>query len=110
MKLRDSKYQTDIYNKCTTGVPDWICKSCHNSMMKNKTIMHAQLSNMELCPKFSELSRLCPIELMLIFQIIPFMFIVAKTKGVQHGQCVLMPTDLKKIQTILPRSHVMKNN
>ena len=45
---------------------------------------------------------------MLITQITPFMFIVAKTKGAQHerkGQCVLMPTDLKKKnQTILSRS------
>ena len=44
---------------------------------------------------------------MLISQVIPFMFIVSKTKGAQHGlkgQCVLVPTDLKKIQTILPRS------
>ena len=44
---------------------------------------------------------------MLISQIIPFMLIVAKTKGAQHGlkgQCVLVPTDLEKIQTILPRS------
>ncbi len=49
----------------------------------------------------------CPIEVMLISQIIPFMFIVAKTKGAQHGlkgQCVLVPADLKKVQTILPRS------
>ena len=62
---------------------------------------------MELCPKFSELYSLCPIDLMLNSQIIPFMFIVAKTKGAQHGlkgQCVLVPTGLKKIQTILPRS------
>ena len=53
------------------------------------------------------MDRLCPIELMLISQIIPFMFIVAKTKGAQRelkGQCVLVPTDLEKIQTILPRS------
>ena len=50
--------------------------------------MQAQLTSMELCP----------IELMLISQIIPFKFIVAKTKVVQHGlqwQCV---------KTILPRS------
>ena len=69
--------------------------------------MQAQLTNMEVCPKFSELDVLCPIELMLICQIIPFMFIVAKTKDAQHGhegQCVLVPADLKKIQTILPRS------
>ena len=59
--------------------------------------MQAQLTSMELCP----------IELMLISQIIPFKFIVAKTKGAQDGlkgQCVLVPTDLKEIQTILPRS------
>ena len=70
--------------------------------------MLAQLNNLELCPTFNELDRLCcPVELMLISQIISFMFIVAKTKGAQHGlkgQCVLVPTDLEKIQTILPRS------
>ena len=107
MLLKESKYQTEIYTKCTTGKSNWICKSCHNSMMKNNMLMQAQLSNMELCPKFSELSRLCPTELMLISQIIPFMFIVAKTKGAQHGlkgQCVLVPTDLKKIQIIFSRS------
>ena len=107
IKLKESKYQTDIYNKCTTGKSVWICKSCHNSMIKNKTSMQAQLNNMVLCPKFSELDRLCPVELMLISQIIPFLFIAAKTKGAQHGlkgQCILVPTDLKNIQTILPRS------
>ena len=44
---------------------------------------------------------------MLISQIIPFMFIVAKTKVAQlglKGQCVLVLIDLKKIETILPRS------
>ena len=49
----------------------------------------------------------CTIELMLVSQIIQFMFIIAKTKGAQHGlkgQCVLVPTDLEKIQTILPSS------
>ena len=44
---------------------------------------------------------------MLISQIIPFKSFVAETKGAQDGlkgQCVLVPVDLKKIQTILPRS------
>ena len=64
-------------------------------MLKNKMPM-----------QFSELDRLCPIELMLISQIIPFMFIFSKRKGTQcglKGQCVLVPTNLKEIQTILPR-------
>ena len=67
----------------------------------------AQLNKMELCPKSTELDRLCPTELIVISQIMSFMFIVSKKKGAQHGlkgQCVLVPTDLKKIQTILPRS------
>ena len=44
-------------------------------------------------------------ELILILQIIPFVCIVAKINGAQHGikgHCNLVPTDLKKIQTILP--------
>ena len=46
-------------------------------------------------------------ELMLISQIIPFMFITAKNSSEQWGlneQCVLVPVDLKKVQTLLPRA------
>ena len=38
--------------------------------------MQAQLNNIELCPKFSELDRLNPTELILISQIIPFMLLL----------------------------------
>ena len=54
-------------------------------MTKNKMLGQAQLTNMELCPKLSELVKLCPIEVMLISQTIPFMLIVTKTKVVQQG-------------------------
>ena len=50
---------------------------------------------------------ICTIQLMLLSQIIPFMFIDAKAKGAQHvlkGHCVLVLTDLKKTQNILPWS------
>ena len=40
IKLKESKFQTDIHNKYTTVKSDWICKSCHSSMMKNKTPMN----------------------------------------------------------------------
>ena len=53
-------------------------------MSKNKIPMQTQVSNMELRLKFSELNRLCSIELMLISQIIPLIFIVAKMKGAKH--------------------------
>ena len=63
IKLKETNYQADIYNESTTGKSDGICKSCHNSMSKNKMPMQAQVNNLELCPSFCELDRLCPIEL-----------------------------------------------
>ena len=102
IKLKEPKDQADIYNEYTTGKSDWICKICHSSMSKNKIPMQVQVHNLELCPTFNKLDRLCPIELMLISEIIPFRFIVAKPRGAQHGfkgQFVLVPTDLVKIQT-----------
>ena len=71
--------------------------------------MQAQVNSMELCPKFSELHRLCPVELMLIFQIIPFMCIVAKTKGAQHGpkgQCVIRFHKVSKLKS--PEEHYLR--
>ena len=53
-------------------------------------------------PRVEELEDLCPLELMLISQIIPFMSIVPKHKGAQFsliGQCVLVPADLKQAET-----------
>ena len=99
IKLNALKYQTGICNKFSTGKSDWICRSCHKSILENKMPMQAKKNKIWLCPKFNEFESLCPIELMLISQIITFMFIFAKAKGAQHclkGQCVLVPTDLKK--------------
>ena len=31
IELKERKYQTDIYNECTTVKSDWICKSSDNS-------------------------------------------------------------------------------
>ena len=82
-------------------------KVVSNSLLKTKTPVEAQLNNVERCPKFSELDGLCPIELMVISQTIPFMLLFPKQKVFSMHlkvQCVLVPTDLKKIQTILPRT------
>ena len=55
-------------------------------------------------------SKTGTLELTLISQIIPFMYIVGKEKGAQHGlkgKCALVPVNLKKIQGItstLPRT------
>ena len=97
-----------MFRKCFTRLhPTWICKNCDRSLQSSNMPAKAQANNLEPCPKYKELEDLCPIELMLISQIIPFMFIVAKHRGAQHGlkgQCVLVPADLKKMQTTLPRT------
>ena len=100
--MKEISYEVDIFSECCTGKSISICKCCHKSFLENKIPMQSQVNNMKL----KELDKLCPTELMLISQIIPFNFIIAKTKVTQHGlkgQYVLVPTDLKKIQTILPR-------
>ena len=44
IKLKEPKYQADIYNQCANGKSDWICKSCHKSMLKNKMLIQAQVT------------------------------------------------------------------
>ena len=80
--------------------------------MLNKSIpMQAQANNLRLCHKYHELEILCPIELMLIVKIIPFMFIVAQHKGVQRElkeKCIPVQADLikknKNFQDLLMRN------
>ena len=101
IKLKESKYQTDICNNAQLLNQIGCVKAVTILWLKIKCQCRARLNNLELCPKFGELDRLCLIELLLISQIIPFMFIIAKTKFAQHGlkwQCGLfenMFTDLK---------------
>ena len=81
-------------------------------MKKGKILPQSQLNNMYLCPRIKELECLSYLECMLISQIIPFMSIFSKQKSSQNGikgQCVLVPTDLKQIQKILPRACNEKN-
>ena len=63
--------------------------------------METQLNNKKPFLTFSELDKFGPTELMLISEIMLLIFIVVKLKDVQHGlkgQCVLVPTDFKRIQ------------
>ena len=48
-------------------------------MPKNKMSLQTHVIYIELCPRFIELDRFCPIELILTPQIIPFILIDAKT-------------------------------
>ena len=102
-----------MFEKCDISSSDcnpdenyWICHSCDKAIKKEQLPVQAQANNLKLSLKLPELDELCPIEMMLVSQIIPFMFIVPKHKGGQQGlkgQCVMVPAKLDKIQKILPR-------
>ena len=86
---------------------EYICKGCDKHLMKGKMPPQAQANNLKLDRIEDDLRDLCPLELMLISRIIPFMFIVPKHKGAQFGlkgQCILVPSDLKKTVSSLPRA------
>ena len=85
----------------------WICLQCDKAIKNDKIPFQAQANNLKLSPQIPELIALCPIETMLISQLIPFMFIVPKHKDGQQGlkgQCVMVPANLDKIQKVLPRA------
>ena len=98
IKLKELEHHTDICNECTSGKS---CKNCHK-MSKNKMPMQAQLHKLEFCPKFTELDRLCPIELMLISQIIPVVYCYKQESCPAWTMC-FSGNRLKKKKTISPR-------
>ena len=74
--------------------------------------MQAQANNLQLNPIVDELKDLTDLETILISQLNPYMHIVAKHKGAQSGlkgQVTLVPADLKKIQSVLPRNTTDEN-
>ena len=81
-------------------------------------LMQAHDDSLRHCPDIKELEDVCPLEVMLVSQIFKYILIVGKTEGAQHGlkwHCVLVPEDLQKSQTTLPRNCnddqvVYKNN
>ena len=78
--LNSEKYDAVVFEKSyviESGISDdkqlWICHSCDKFLKKKKIPPKAQTNSLELNPKYQELEDLCPIELTLISQIIPFM-------------------------------------
>ena len=68
-------------------------------MKKSKVPMQEHNNGLGHCPDKKESEDLPPLEIMQVSQIIPFIFIVSKTKGAQHelkGQFALGLADLKK--------------
>lgn len=75
---------TSFLRNCDTKTSNRISKPCDKPMSNNSVAMKARANNLRFCQKFNEFKILCPVELMLISKIIPFMFIVAWNKGAQH--------------------------
>ena len=94
----------DMFTKCKTNCKsldnkEYICNSCDHSLKKGKMPSQAQINGMHLNTIYDAIDDLCPLELSLVSQITPFMFIVPRHRGAQHGlkgQVVLVPSDLKK--------------
>ena len=97
-------YDPERFQRCYNGKQKWICKSCDRYLKKNKMLRSSQANSLELDSNFDVFldqggKELYPIELVLISQIIPFMFITAKHASEQRelkGQRVLVPGELKK--------------
>jgi hypothetical protein len=103
---KDEK-QKELFEKCHHGISTWICNSCHAKLKRTEMPPAAIANGLDLCQSVEELNCLNDIEHALICQVLPFMSIVARHRGAQSGlkgQVVLVPTDLTKLQKVLPRS------
>ena len=101
--LDPEKYSehNDLFSKCRTeqtsdDKTQYVCKSCDCSLKKGKMPSQTQNNGMQLNNMYDAINDLSSLELSLVSQIIPFMFIVAKHRGAQHGlkgQVVLVLSD-----------------
>ncbi|VDI12102.1 Hypothetical predicted protein [Mytilus galloprovincialis] len=101
----DCKTNCAFEGTCRTSL--WICYTCHRKMLKGKIPADSFSNSLLLENVPVELKQLNSIEQQLIAQNIPFMKIMALPKGGQkgvHGPVVCVPSDLKKVTSILPRS------
>ena len=75
-KFSSENYISFLTN-CNSKKFKWIWQSCHKSMVNKSISMLTQFNNLNLCGRYNELEILCPIELISISKLVPFMFVVA---------------------------------
>ena len=115
----------DLFAKCYQGRPYWlehclnsevledrfrgreeyICRSYDIHLLKGKMSPQLFANGLQLSKLEEGVKNLCPLELMLISQILSLMFIIPKHKGAQFGlkgQCVLVPADLRGLKLTCP--------
>ena len=109
IKYNISKYKTtsDLINPVMQNENEhWICKQCDTDLKKNR-MPHLSLANnlqLDIIPE--QLKDLSSLEMQLVSKVLPFMKIVALHRGAQtaiKGQIVLVPSDISKVTTNLPR-------
>ena len=96
----------NILQKCISTRFVYICKTCHKTLQNGNMPAQCHQNNLLLVDIPNELKELSSLECLLVAKIIPFMHIVSLTKGSQHGlkgHVVLVPADLSKVCTLLPR-------
>ncbi len=85
----------------------WICQTCHSSLKRGKLPAQATANQLHLEEIPESLAMCCSFETQLISKVICFQKIFKKPRGAQHGikgQAVLVPADLSKVSTSLPRA------
>ena len=93
--------------KNTSYGTEWICFTCHRYLSRGHMPPRAVNNLMMLDEIPEELKKLNSLEKQLIALILPFSKIVFLIKQGQkgiHGPSVLVPTNVKKVQEMLPRS------
>ncbi|XP_062589569.1 uncharacterized protein LOC134251199, partial [Saccostrea cucullata] len=105
------KCDTDCASGCsfagTSRTNLWICYTCHRKLLKGDVPCMSFANNTELEKVPEVLECLNSLEQHLISLNIPFMKILGLPKGGQkgvHGPVVCVPSDLRKVTSILPRS------
>ena len=72
MNLNPSKYDERLLKKCSQGKSKLICKTSDIHITRRQMPVKARDNNLKSCPRVRELDDLCPLELTLILEIIPF--------------------------------------
>ena len=94
-----------IRQKLSPDGNEYICFTCHKSLIRKKIPAQAVINNLKLEPLPNELKEISSLEAMLVVKRIPFMKILALPKGKQkaiHGRVVNVPVNPDKVCGTLP--------
>ncbi|XP_060599942.1 uncharacterized protein LOC132753479 [Ruditapes philippinarum] len=86
---------------------DWICQTCDAALKRSSIPALCLVNNLSLESIPHVLEHLTFLEQQIKSQILPFMKVITLHTGAQHklsGQVVLVPSDLSKVTTSLPRN------